>query len=175
VPELERPTNLFGYVSTDDQRFIKPVCFIPARKGSKRLKNKNKLLLNGKPLVLHAVDVAIESGIFGRIMVSSDDVEILEMAYRRKVYPHKRPAKLAGDNLEIKDICSFLLQTIRTTLTAEFAVLSPASPFRTAEDIKNCYKLLTESGANTVMSVVKCPHPPQWALKKGTKYVKPYL
>ncbi|MCW4049316.1 MAG: acylneuraminate cytidylyltransferase family protein [Candidatus Bathyarchaeota archaeon] len=172
----EEPTSgtVFGPVSPEDTRKMKPTCIIPARKNSKRLKNKNKLLLNGKSLVLYAIEAARESKVFSRIIVTSDDMEILELAYRMRILPHKRPWRLAGDEVELKEVCAQLLGLLYTTLTEEFAMLSPANPFRTAEDIRNCYKLLMGSDANTVMSVVKFDHCPQGALMKKGKYVTPY-
>ena len=63
---------------------------IPARSGSKRLKNKNKLLLSGKPLVLYTVEAALRSRYVTDILVSSDSDEILDIAcHDDKVSKHK--------------------------------------------------------------------------------------
>lgn len=148
-------------------------CIIPARKNSRRLKNKNKLLLNGKPLILYTMEVAQESGVFNRIVVSSDDEEILVMAYEMGLMIHKRPAALAKSHVELKSVCRFVFKAI-DALPGEFAVLSPTNPFRTAEDIRNCHNLLRNSDANYVISVRKACKPPQWALKRTGKYIKPY-
>jgi len=152
------------------------LCIIPARKGSKRLENKNMALLNGKPLVEYAIEVAVESKLFALVIVSSDSREILELAYEHfhggLVQPHKRPSGLAGDDIEIKTVCRFILETYRPC--EEFCLLQPSNPFRTAEDIKSAYKLLMDTDANYVMSVKPYSHPPQWALSIQDKYIKPY-
>uniref|UniRef100_A0A6H1ZUP9 Putative cytidylyltransferase n=1 Tax=viral metagenome TaxID=1070528 RepID=A0A6H1ZUP9_9ZZZZ len=144
-----------------------PLCFIPARKHSKRLPNKNKLLLAGKPLVQHAIDVAKESGVFGEIVVSSDDEEILEIAYESKVSPHLRPKRLADDRTQVRHLINFLLGVY--PMTDIFCVMIPCNPFRTVGDLRNAYKLMFDKKANYVMSVVKAHPPPQWAcqIKKG--------
>ena len=142
----------------------KPMAIIPAREGSKRLKNKNKALINGKPLVLYAIEAAKESGVFDAIVVSSDDEEILEIAYENKVLPHKRAMGLAGDRVQVRHVCQYLLPVYGNPEC--FCVLYPTNPFRTPEDLNNAYNLFLEKDANYVMSVVTASPPPQLALKK---------
>ncbi len=153
----------------------KPLCIIPARGESKRLPHKNKALLNGKPLVLYAIECALASEVFDRIIVSSDDEDILEIAYENKATPHKRPKGLAGSRVSQADVCKFLLtiipqskQTGQTYKT--FCLLNPCNPLRTPEEVNDAYNLFLEEEANYVMSVVKFEPSPQLALvetKKG--------
>ena len=148
-----------------------PTCIIPARKGSKRLKGKNKLKIQGVTLVEHAIQVARASKVFARknIIVSSDDEEILEIAYDSNVGVHKRPAVLARDTAQIKHVCKQIL--LARTASDVFCVLNPSCIGRQPIDIVESYRLLFDDKANYVMSVQ--PFYPQNALLKEGKYLKP--
>lgn len=148
------------------------LAIIPARKGSKRLKNKNMVLLNGKHLVEYTIDAAMESDVFNRITVSSDDIKILEIAYEKRLYPHKRPIRMAKDTTQVRELCKFILQ-ITNPKPEIIAVLWPSNPFKKAEDLKKAYEMLRDSDANYVMSVKKYEHPPQMAVRKKGKYIIP--
>lgn len=151
----------------------KPTCIIPARAMSQRVKDKNKLQLGGKSLVEHAILTAIESGLFLCIMVSSDDEKILEIAYKHfnhgLVQPHKRPPRLAQDDVPLSDVCAYLMQLYKTN-SNEFCLLIPNSPFRTAADIKKTYTLLKD--ANYVVTVKPYQIHPQRALSITNGYLK---
>lgn len=151
-----------------------PWCIIPARKGSKRLKDKNKLLINGKPLVQYAIEAAGDSEIFEKIIVTSDDEDILELAYELATpigkYPillHKRPKRLAKDTVQLRYLVQFLTRIYKIGDT--FCLLIACNPFRTAEDLQKAWDILWAKNANYVMSVVRCSPPPQWALKRDRK------
>ena len=78
----------------------KILCFIPARKGSKRVPFKNGKLLNGKPLFQYSVDVAQKSFYIDDIIVSTDSEEILEQAHRMGCIKNKlRPDSLSDDKV----------------------------------------------------------------------------
>ena len=130
-------------------------CIIPARKGSKRLKHKNKLMFCGKPLVQWTIEAALGSKIFDMIAVSSDDMDILELAFgyfgTEKVQPHKRPSALCRDDIPLRNVAKFILTTYRAG--AEFCILQPTNPLRTAKDIKRAYKLFKKEDANFLVSV----------------------
>lgn len=64
---------------------MKNVAIIPARSGSKGLKDKNIRSLNGKPLLSYSIEAALQSGIFDRVMVSTDSEEYSEIADRKSV------------------------------------------------------------------------------------------
>ena len=74
------------------------LCIIPARGGSKRIPRKNIRPFNGKPMIAHSILAARSAGCFERIIVSTDDVEIAQIArqYGADV-PFIRPAELADD------------------------------------------------------------------------------
>src|SRR5262245_20477732 len=77
-----------------------PSCvgLIPARAGSKRVPNKNVRVLNGHPLLAYSISAALDSGVFGKVLVSTESPEIAELARRYGAdVPFLRPAELAGD------------------------------------------------------------------------------
>jgi len=158
-----------------------PLCIIPARGGSKRLKRKNIKLLAGKPLLLYSIDSAIKSEIFNKICVSSEDDEILEIArkYKKndKVLALKRPVELSADYIQVKSVCKYILEYFlnKGMKYITFGLLIPTSPLRNEEDIKEAYKIFKERNAECVMSVVPFYHPPQRAVWIKNKYIEPYF
>lgn len=89
---------------------ILPIAIIPARGGSKRIKNKNIKDFCGKPLIAYSIDAALKSGIFSRVIVSTDDEAIADIAqeYGAEV-PFMRPANLADDFSTAGDAISHAL------------------------------------------------------------------
>lgn len=141
------------------------LAIIPARGGSKRLPRKNLIELGGKPLVAHSIEAAIGSGIFSKIILSSDDEEILEIG---RAYPEitleKREASLAGDKVKVIDLIKQIAD--RPDVVAEFdkiSLLLPTCPFRTAEDLQKGNELLTEDDFS-VVSVCPMEEPVQLAV-----------
>jgi CMP-N-acetylneuraminic acid synthetase len=130
---------------------------IPARGGSKRLPLKNLRLLAGKPLICHTIEAARKAQAVGRVLVSTDDPRIREVALAAGAEaPFLRPAELAGDDAAVVDvIChavAYLAEKEGRTF-AYFAVLQPTSPLRTAEDIDRAFALLRDSPADSLASV----------------------
>lgn len=141
---------------------------IPARGGSKRLPRKNVLPLAGKPLICWTIEAALATGLAARIMVTSDDDEILSIVRRyanKGLIAHKRPAELATDHATTADA---LLDALNAEQKAGYAaktliLLQPTSPLRTAEDILAAVHRYEESGSSdTVVSVCEVDHPTAW-------------
>lgn len=156
----------------------KPLCIIPARGGSKRFPRKNIALLAGKPLLAYAIEVALESGIFDQICVSSEDEEILKIARTYgTILALKRPEELATDTAQVKHVCAYLLKDFAAQglIYADFAVLLATNPFRTAQDICDAYQTFKRKKANYLMSLVPYSHPPQRAVWVPDGYVESYF
>ncbi|HHZ19786.1 MAG TPA: acylneuraminate cytidylyltransferase family protein [Firmicutes bacterium] len=139
--------------------------FIPARGGSKGLPRKNIKLLSGKPLIAWTIEEARKSAIFDRILVSTDDEEIAEVAraYGADV-PFIRPKELATDEAKGIDVFFHAVQWLRDHGETYdlFMLLQPTSPLRIADDIMGAVALLQEKQAKAVVSVCECDHPPFW-------------
>jgi CMP-N,N'-diacetyllegionaminic acid synthase len=128
------------------------VGLIPARGGSKGIPRKNLVAVAGKPLLTWTVEAALASEELTRVVVSTDDDEIAAAA---GVDVLRRPARLAADDTP-------MLEVVRHTI-AELApdivvLLQPTSPLRRGEHVDAAVRLLLESGADSVVSVVEVPH-----------------
>lgn len=137
----------------------KAMAVIPARGGSKGVVRKNAQLLGDKPLVAHSIEVALAAGNLDRVIVSTDDEEIAEIAraYGAEV-PFLRPAALATDTCEIGPV----LKDLRERLYAEEGYLPdcqvamyPTSPFRKVATVRALVgKLLDGCGFVTTVKEV---------------------
>lgn len=141
---------------------------IPARGGSKRLPRKNILPLAGKPLICWTIEAALKASLDARIMVTSDDEEILAIARQYEGYgvnAYQRPDKLATDTASTADV---LADAIHVEQLAGYepqtiVLLQPTSPLRKAEDIQAALDIFRESGCkDTVVTVCEVDHPTAW-------------
>ncbi len=138
---------------------------IPARSGSKGLKDKNIKLLFNKPLMAYSIEVAIESGCFETVMVSTDSSEYAEIAkkYGAEV-PFLRSEFTSSDSASSWDMVLEVLDRYKE-LGKEFdtfCLLQPTSPMRTIDDIRTAYNILAMKNAFAVESVVRAEHPLSW-------------
>lgn len=138
--------------------------FIPARKGSKRLHNKNIKLLNGKSLVEYAIDVAAESDFITDVVVSTNDPVVKRIAERRNVWCIDRKKELCIDSVGtqevIDDFIASLISSSFSDLTASaytdsdfIVLLQPTSPLRTSNDVDKCISMLINNNFDSVVSV----------------------
>jgi len=133
------------------------VAIIPARGGSKGVPRKNIKELNGKPLISYTIESAIASDMFDRIIVSTDDDEIAEIAARySEVLVCLRPAELSTDTATTESAlihaCDYLASTEK--INADFVLtLEPTSPFRTPATIKKAVELLSRDCFDSVVAV----------------------
>ena len=135
---------------------MKNIAIIPARSGSKGLKDKNIKLLNGKPLLAYTIEVALKSKCFDTVMVSTDSKKYAKIAmeYGAEV-PFLRSEETSKDSASPWEVVKEVLENYRA-LGKEFdtfTLLQPTSPLRTAQDIRNAYKELKEKNANAVVSM----------------------
>jgi CMP-N,N'-diacetyllegionaminic acid synthase len=130
------------------------VALIPARGGSKGIPRKNLAPLAGKPLLHWAIDAALSADTVTRLVVSTDDDEIAAAAGDAELL--RRPADLAGDDTPMLDVIRHALEHIEPCDV--LVLLQPTSPLRRPEQVDEAVRLLLESGADTVVSVVEVPH-----------------
>lgn len=150
------------------------LCVIPARGGSKRFPRKNVALFRGKPLVVHAVDVARATGLFRRIVVSTEDPEIARLGGQAGAWVHRRPPALASDGARVVDVCRRVLDDVEGEGDRYdvFCVLLPTAPFRQPVHVRESLGLLEARKANVVMSVMEFPHVPWWAVREVRGYLR---
>ena len=115
------------------------VALIPARAGSQRVKGKNVRSLAGHPLLAYSIAAAHESGVFERIVVSTDSDEIARIArsYGAEV-PLLRPSEMAGSTSPDIEWVRHALDNLGREFDA-FSILRPTSPFRTAATIRRAW------------------------------------
>jgi len=142
------------------------LCIIPARGGSKGIINKNIIDLNGSPLISYCIKSSINSGIFDRIIVSTDSEEIANVSkgYGAEV-PFIRPSELATDKSLIQDTLFHALKYIEQDDRKYnyVCLIQPTTPLMIPEDICNSVKMLEEKNADMIISVGKSPINIGWA------------
>ena len=140
------------------------IAIITARGGSKRIPRKNIREFCGKPILAYSIQATRECGLFDRVMVSTDDEEIAEMARRYGAeVPFRRSEEAAGD---FATTTSVLLEVLgeyekRGECFDTLCCVYPTAPFVTAERLRQAVSLLEESGADSVLPVVRYSFPPQ--------------
>jgi CMP-N,N'-diacetyllegionaminic acid synthase len=144
---------------------------IPARGGSKGLPRKNLRMLAGKPLLAWTIEVALNCGMLDRVIVSTDDPEIRDVARRYGAeVPFLRPPDLASDTATSADVASHTLSWLEQQGQAApsfLLQLQPTSPLRTAIDIETAVDLQRKEDAPAVVSICQTSHPPQWLRRIG--------
>lgn len=144
---------------------MRTIAIIPARSGSKGLHHKNIRPLCGKPLLAYSVEVAIASGLFDTVHVSTDDEQYAEIArsYGADV-PFLRCKTTASDTASSVDVMLEVLQRYEE-LGHKFdtcMLLQPTSPLRKVEDLKAAFTRMEETNATSVVSVCEVDHSPLW-------------
>ena len=138
---------------------MKSLIIIPARGGSKRLKNKNKKNFLGKPLIEHTIDFAKKINITPYILVSTNDVDILNLALKKKVLtPWLRPSHLAKDNSSSYSFAIHAIKWFEKTFgKLDYIILfQPTTPFRNNSNLKkmiNIFKIRKNSVATFTTKV----------------------
>ena len=146
---------------------MKCLAMITARGGSKRIPRKNIKEFCGKPILAYSITAALECGLFDEVMVSTDDEEIAEVAkqYGARV-PFFRSRENADDFSTTRDVALEVIEAYGR-LGREFdavCVIYPTAPFITAEILKDAMDKLEETGADSVLPVVRFGFPPQRGL-----------
>ena len=144
---------------------MKNIAIIPARSGSKGLKDKNIRNLNGRPLLAWTIDAAVRSGEFDEIMVSTDSEAYAEIARQCGAdVPFLRSPATATDTASSWDTVAEVLENCRERGNTfdTFCLLQPTSPLRNAEDIRNAYALFRDKADFAVVSVCEAEHSPLW-------------
>jgi CMP-N,N'-diacetyllegionaminic acid synthase len=145
---------------------MKNIAIIPARSGSKGLKDKNIKKLNGKPLVAYSIEAARESNLYDCIHVSTDSELYAGIAIQFGAeVPFLRTNETASDTASTWDAIKFVLEEYRKQ-GKDFdaiTVLQPTSPLRTAEDIRKAYEIFIQKEADSVVGVCEMEHSPLWS------------
>ncbi|MBL7070816.1 MAG: acylneuraminate cytidylyltransferase family protein [Candidatus Omnitrophica bacterium] len=154
---------------------------IPARGGSKGIPGKNLTPLCGRPLIQYTIDAARSSAFISRIIVSSDDDEIISHCQRQNIEaPFKRPAEYGRDDAPMIDVIRHALSYLKKNqdYSPDFIVLlQPTSPLRQSRHIDEALEALMRSDADSVVSITEVPHNfnPYSLMKLENGLLKPFL
>ncbi len=132
------------------------VIVIPARSGSKRIKNKNIKILNNKPLIRFLLDKFKEKKLKEKIFVSSDSNKIKNIVSNYKnINFVKRPKKLASDLSKIEEALIHVINKEKLKKNGWIITIQPNSPFINYKTIKKIINLTKNSKKNCIMTVSK--------------------
>lgn len=144
------------------------VAIIPARGGSKRIPRKNIKDFCGKPMIAWSIEAALQSGCFERVIVSTDDDEIAEVALRLGAeVPFIRPEELSGDFVATIPVIKHAIQWLESNQVIPDWVccLYATAPFISTNVLKNGLTLIQQKNADYVFSATNYAFPIQRAIK----------
>lgn len=141
------------------------LCIIPARGGSKRIPRKNIKIFKGKPIIEYPLEVAKKSGLFEKIIISTDDPEIAEK-YKDYV-PFMRSAENANDTAGVAEVALEVLGRLSSQgeYYYHFCMLFPTAVFVKEHDLIVGCGLMTNGGYDSVFSVSRYTHPIERAMR----------
>lgn len=145
------------------------LCVIPARGGSKRIPRKNIRLFAGRPMIDHAIDTARRSGLFDHVVVSTDDVEVAEVAHAAGAeVPFMRAPELADDHTPTVPVVADAIRRCAALgwPVAEVCCIYPGVPLLDPADLVAAWTLLAHSDAPYVFPVLRFRSPIQRALRR---------
>ncbi len=144
---------------------MKNICIIPARKNSKRIKNKNIKNFLDKPIIYYAIKVAIQSKLFEEAIVSTDSKKIKKISenFGAKV-PFLRPKKLADDFTTTKEVLFDIVNKLKYNEDYNLFCIYPTAVLIKKKDLVLGFKKFKTLNADALYAITKYNHPPQRAL-----------
>lgn len=146
---------------------LKSLALVPARGGSKRLPRKNIMDFLGKPIIAYTIEAALETGLFDRVVVSTEDAEIARVSETFGALISERPSNLASDTSTVAEVCLNLLEKERAEgrVYDVLCCLYATAPLRTAEDIAATMMLIAPGRCDFAISVTPYTHYAHQALR----------
>lgn len=144
------------------------IAIIPARGGSKRIPKKNIKDFNGKPIIAYSIETAIQSGLFEKVVVSTDDEEIAKLAesFGAEI-PFLRSKELSDDYTAINPVISHALKNCNLEGYVHACCIFATSPLLMMDDLRISYDQLKNSNYKFIFSATDFPHPIERAFKLG--------
>lgn len=141
---------------------------IPARGGSKRIPRKNIKSFCGKPMIAWSIEAARVSGCFDRIIVTTDDDEIADVARKYGAdVPFLRPAELSDDYMGTTPVIAHAIQWLQQhgDVPSEVCCIYATAPFVRPEDLQRGFGLLMQTHSKYAFTVTSYPFPIQRAIR----------
>lgn len=137
---------------------MKTIAIIPARGGSKRLSNKNILLLDNLPLLVHSILYAQKNKeLIDAIYVTTDDATVKKIALSYGVNVIDRPTNLSGDNEPTVSALKHVLENINDKVD-NVVLLQPTNPLRPTNLLQDCFQKFTTSASDSLFTVSQNHH-----------------
>ena len=154
----------------------KRLLIVPARSGSKRIKNKNIKLFFKKPIIYYPLKTALDSNLFSKIHVSSDSKKIINISKKMGIADDfLRPKKFSKDSTDLFSVIKYVKDKYQKQnfVYDEYWCLLPCSPLLDIKDLVSCSKLIKKYNSS-VMTVSKFPKPINWSLKIKNRTIIPH-
>ena len=155
------------------------IAIIPARSGSKGIRDKNIVNFDGKPLIYWTINVALRCKFIDRVVVSTDSPRIKDVSEKFGAsVPFLRPKKISGDKAKTLSAVKYTLKKLENEenyIHDYIVTLQPTSPLREKDDLENAIKtILADKKADSLVSCVKVPHNflPESLMQLDGKYIK---
>ena len=158
--------------SENKTKLSSALAVIPARGGSKRIKNKNLRQFCGRPILEYSIEAALKSGLFEKVIVSTDSEEIAELARRNGAEaPFIRPANLANDTATTAEALVHALEWYNEQgIEWEwFSCIYPTAVFVEPDQLCAAAKLLKEAEAPGVLTVCRFDYPIQRSIRLNSE------
>lgn len=150
-------------------QFLMRVAIIPARGGSKRIPRKNIKEFAGIPIIVHSIKAAHDSGLFDRIIVTTDDEEIADVSrsYGAEI-PFIRPKELSDDHTPTIPVIAHAIQTLQANgdVITHVCCIYATAPFVRSQDIQQAYNALITHDKQYAFPVTTFPFPIQRGVKR---------
>jgi CMP-N,N'-diacetyllegionaminic acid synthase len=136
---------------------MKIICEIPVREGSKRIPNKNIIVVNGKRIVEYIIDVAVKSKVFDEIWINTNSKVIIDeynketLIHNKKILIYKRPEKLCSDTAKSDD---FNYDFATNTESDVLVMLNPVCPLLKSSSVKKAVKTFIDQ--NEYDTLISC-------------------
>ncbi|MCH8533398.1 MAG: pseudaminic acid cytidylyltransferase [Balneolaceae bacterium] len=149
------------------------IAIIPARGGSKRIPKKNIKDFCGKPIIAWSIEAALDSNCFDRIIVSTDDMEIAEIATRYGAeVPFIRKPELSDDYTGTQPVIADAIDQLKTQMKSKLDLVCciyATAPLICKDDIALGYKYVQQRNIDFAFTITEFPYPIQRALKITAK------
>ena len=144
------------------------IAIIPARGGSKRIPRKNVRSLAGKPAIAYPIDLALKSGLFERVIVSTDDQEIASIALKFGAeIPFIRSTKLGDDFTTTVEVISDAVQKLELRSTQYVCCIYPVTPLLIEKRLEQAHELLKAGNWDYVFPACEYSTPIERSFRKN--------
>ena len=155
------------------------IAVIPARGGSKRIPRKNIRVFHGRPIIAYSIETALKTGLFDRVVVSTDTPEIAEVARRWGAEtPFIRPAAISDDFIGTNPVVKHAIEWFsENSEPVDYACcIYATAPLLREEFVQKGWSTLVESGQSFAFSVTTFPFPVQRAIRiRSDGAVEPFI